>query len=154
MTTAVPTLDFFLVDDIGVPLDIQRLQMISMDPPRHDRLKQLVGRAFTPKRIANHEDHIRAIVNQVLDGVDGRDRFDLVAEVARPVPARVIGEMLGTPPEDDEKLVHWTNVFTAFEDPKVREPSALAPARRRAVPRARAVPQPVQHHPRSPRRVR
>jgi cytochrome P450 len=111
----------FLVDDIGVPLDIQRLQMISMDPPRHDRLKQLVGRAFTPKRVANHKDHIRAIVNNVLDGVEGRDRFDLVADVARPVPARVIGDMLGTPPEDDEKLVHWTNVFTAFEDPKVRE---------------------------------
>src|SRR5687767_11508728 len=39
----------FLVDDIGVPLDVQRLQMISMDPPRHDRLKQIVGKAFTPK---------------------------------------------------------------------------------------------------------
>src|SRR5262245_61567512 len=44
----------FLTDDIGVPLDVQRLQMISMDPPRHDRLKQLVGKAFTPKRIAMH----------------------------------------------------------------------------------------------------
>jgi cytochrome P450 len=33
--------------------------MISMDPPRHDRLKKIVGRAFTPKRIAEHEDHIR-----------------------------------------------------------------------------------------------
>ena len=111
----------FLVDDIGVPLDIQRLQMISMDPPRHDRLKKIVGKAFTPARIAQHEDHIRSIVNHVLDRVEGRDRFDLVVEVARPIPARVIGDMLGTPPEDDEKLVHWTNVFTAFEDPKVRE---------------------------------
>src|SRR5689334_2445666 len=59
----------FLVDDIGVPLDIQRLQMISMDPPRHDRLKKIVGKAFTPNRIAEHEDHIRAIVNSVLDSV-------------------------------------------------------------------------------------
>ena len=52
----------FLVDDIGAPLDVQRLQMISMDPPRHDRLKQLVGKAFTPKRIAEHETHVREIV--------------------------------------------------------------------------------------------
>ena len=110
----------FLVDDIGVPLDIQRLQMISMDPPRHARLKKIVGKAFTPVRVAQHEDHIRQIVGHVLDQVADRESFDLVADVARPIPARVIGDMLGTPPEDDEKLVHWTNVFTAFEDPEVR----------------------------------
>ena len=44
------------VDDIGVPLDVQRLQMISMDPPRHDRLKALVNKAFTPERVAEHEE--------------------------------------------------------------------------------------------------
>ena len=110
-----------IVDDIGIPLDIQRLQMISMDPPRHDRLKKIVGPGFTPKAVARHEDAVRAIVTSVLDRVDGRERFDLVPEVARPIPARVIGSLLGTPPEDDEKLVHWTNVFTAFEDPEVRK---------------------------------
>jgi cytochrome P450 len=110
----------FTYDDIGVPLDIQRLQMISMDPPGHDRLKKIVGKAFTPGRVALHEDHIRQIVGSVLDGVADRPRFDLVADVARPIPARVIGDMLGTPPEDDEQLVHWTNVFTAFEDPEIR----------------------------------
>jgi cytochrome P450 len=111
----------FNVDDIGVPLDVQRLQMISMDPPRHDRLKGLVQKAFTPARVAEHEGHINQIISSVLDGVADRDTFDLVADVARPIPARVIGSMLGTPPEDDPTLVHWTNVFTAFEDPKIRE---------------------------------
>jgi cytochrome P450 len=109
------------VDDIGIPLDLQRLQMISMDPPRHDRLKALVTKAFTPDRVAEHEGHIGQIVSRVLDSVADRERFDLVADVARPIPARVIGSMLGTPPEDDPTLVHWTNVFTAFEDPKIRE---------------------------------
>lgn len=109
------------VDDIGVPLDVQRLQMISMDPPRHDRLKALVTKAFTPDRVAEHEDHIDQIIGSVLDSVADRERFDLVADVARPIPARVIGSLLGTPPEDDPTLVHWTNVFTAFEDPKIRE---------------------------------
>lgn len=111
----------FLVDDIGVPLDVQRMQMISMDPPRHDRMKALVTKAFTPDRVAEHESHIKQIITGVLDGVAGRETFDLVADVARPVPARVIGSMLGTPPEDDATLVHWTNVFTAFEDPMIRE---------------------------------
>jgi cytochrome P450 len=111
----------FNVDDMGVPLDLQRLQLISMDPPRHDRLKALVIKAFTPERIAAHENAINKIISGVLDSVADRERFDLVADVARPIPARVIGSMLGTPPEDDEKLVHWTNVFTAFEDPVIRE---------------------------------
>lgn len=111
----------FHFDDIGVPLDIQRLQMISMDPPRHDRLKALVIKAFTPQRVAEHEAHIRQIIGHVLDGVADKEQFDLVAEVARPIPARVIGSFLGTPPEDDAKLVYWTNVFTAFEDPDIRE---------------------------------
>ncbi|MBB3036916.1 cytochrome P450 [Hoyosella altamirensis] len=111
----------FHFDDIGVPLDIQRLQMISMDPPRHDRLKALVIKAFTPQRVAEHEDHIRQIIGRVLDSVADQERFDLVADVARPIPARVIGSFLGTPPEDDATLVHWTNVFTAFEDPAIRD---------------------------------
>src|SRR3981081_3367089 len=51
----------FTFDDIGVPLDIQRLQMISMAPPGHDRLKKIVGKAFTPVRVAQHEGHIRQI---------------------------------------------------------------------------------------------
>jgi cytochrome P450 len=109
------------VDDIGVPLDVQRLQMISMDPPRHDRLKALVTKAFTPVRVTEHEDAVGQIISGVLDGVADRERFDLVADVARPIPARVIGSLLGTPPEDDPTLVHWTNVFTAFEDPAIRE---------------------------------
>jgi cytochrome P450 len=111
----------FHLDDIGIPLDLQRLQLISMDPPRHDRLKALVIKEFTPEKIAEHDEDIKQIISDVLDSVADKERFDLVADVARPIPARVIGSLLGTPPEDDEKLVHWTNVFTAFEDPVIRE---------------------------------
>jgi cytochrome P450 len=110
----------FHMDDIGVPLDLQRLQLISMDPPRHDRLKALVIKQFTPEAIAAHEDAVNQIIGSVLDSVADRERFDLVADVARPIPSRVIGSLLGTPPEDDATLVHWTNVFTAFEDPTIR----------------------------------
>ena len=111
----------FHMDDVGVPLDMQRLQLISMDPPRHDRLKALVIKEFIPEAVGTHEEHVKQIINGVLDSVADRERFDLVADVARPIPARVIGSLLGTPPEDDATLVHWTNVFTAFEDPAIRE---------------------------------
>ncbi|MEA2167785.1 MAG: hypothetical protein QOF76_1085 [Solirubrobacteraceae bacterium] len=110
----------FLCDDVGVPLDVQRLQMISMDPPRHDRLKQLVGKAFTPRRINEHEVHVREIVREMLGRLEGRDECDLIRDLGRAVPARVIGSLLGTPESDDKRLLHWTNVATAFEDADIR----------------------------------
>jgi cytochrome P450 len=110
----------FSTDFVGIPLDVQTQQMISMDPPRHDRLKKIVGKAFTPKRIADHEDAIRSIVTGVFDRFEPGQECDLVADIARPIPARVIGSLLGTPEEDDPKLVHWTNVATAFEDEGIR----------------------------------
>jgi cytochrome P450 len=111
---------FVHVNDIGIPLEMLQQMMIGMDPPRHDRLKALVQRAFTPRRVAEHAEHIRAIVTGVLDRVADRDECDLITDVAAPVPARVIGSMLGTPPEDDAKIVEWTNVLTGFEDPALR----------------------------------
>ena len=55
-----------------------RAMFIGMDPPKHDRLKVLFQAGFTPKRIAAHEDAIRAIVIDVLDRVEGRETCDLV----------------------------------------------------------------------------
>src|SRR5215470_16296075 len=74
----------------AVPLELQQSMFIGMDPPKHDRLKMLFQRGFTPKRIAEHEDQIRAITRTVLDRLDGRDECDLVGDVAQPVVARVI----------------------------------------------------------------
>src|SRR5271165_1717637 len=83
------------------PLELTRAMFIGMDPPKHDRVKALFQAGFTPKRIADHEDEIRAIVTGVLDRVDGHERCDLVTDVAQPVVSRVIGSFMGIPPEDD-----------------------------------------------------
>lgn len=111
---------FVAVNDIGIPLEMLQQMMIGMDPPRHDRIKALVQRAFTPRRINEHADHIRGIVNGVLDRVAGQETCDLIVDVAQPVPARVIGSMLGVPEADDPKIVEWTNILTGFEDPALR----------------------------------
>jgi cholest-4-en-3-one 26-monooxygenase len=86
----------------AVPLELQQAMFIGMDPPKHDRLKQLFNRGFTPKRIAQHEDSIRAIAVRVLDDVAPRGEGDLVTDVAQPVVSRVIGSFMGIPEEDDE----------------------------------------------------
>ena len=94
----------------AVPLELQQSMFIGMDPPKHDRLKMLFQRGFTPKRIAEHEDRIRAIVEKVLDGVAPRGECDLVNDVAQPVVARVIGSFMGIPEEDD---IVWATLMNS-----------------------------------------
>ena len=60
-----------LVAAAGFPLELAQAMFIGMDPPKHDRLKALFQAGFTPKRIADHEDAIRAIAVNVLDRLAG-----------------------------------------------------------------------------------
>jgi cholest-4-en-3-one 26-monooxygenase len=101
----------------GFPIELARAMFIGMDPPKHDRLKALFQRGFTPKRIADHEDEIRAIVRGVLDRLQGRDRCDLVGDVAQPVVARVIGSFMGIPQADDEIWANLMNSTLGAQDP-------------------------------------
>jgi cholest-4-en-3-one 26-monooxygenase len=101
----------------GFPLELMRAMFIGMDPPKHDRLKMLFQRGFTPKRIADHEDAIRAIVVAVLDRVRGRAECDLVADVAQPIVSRVIGSFMGIPESDDAIWAKLMNTSLAAGDP-------------------------------------
>jgi cholest-4-en-3-one 26-monooxygenase len=99
------------------PLELIRAMFIGMDPPKHDRIKALFQAGFTPKRIAAHEDEIRAIVNEVLDRVKGRETCDLVVDVAQPVVSRVIGSFMGIPKEDDAAWANLMNATLGASDP-------------------------------------
>jgi cholest-4-en-3-one 26-monooxygenase len=100
-----------------MPLELIRAMFIGMDPPKHDRLKMLFQRGFTPKRIADHEDEIRAIAAGVLDKLHGRAECDLVIAVAQPVVSRVIHSFMGVPPEDDEAWARLMNSVLGASDP-------------------------------------
>ncbi len=102
-----------------MPLELITSMFIGMDPPKHDRLKMLFQRGFTPKRIAEHEDAIRAITVNVLDGLAGRDECDLVTDVAQPVVSRVIGSFMGLPPEDDAIWADLMNKTLGAGDPDI-----------------------------------
>ena len=106
---------------------------IGMDPPKHDRLKALFQRGFTPKRIAEHEDEIREITAGVLDRLEGRDECDLVTEVAQPVVSRVIGSFMGIPPEDDEIWARLMNTTLGAGDPDLN-PDGVEAVMERDVP--------------------
>lgn len=108
---------FTAMRDAGLSLEMQQAMFIGMDPPKHDRLKALFQRGFTPKRIAEHEDRIRAITIGVLDRLEGSETCDLVVDVAQPVVARVIGSFMGLPPEDDEAWAKLMNAIVNAGDP-------------------------------------
>jgi cytochrome P450 len=101
----------------GFPIELARAMFIGMDPPKHDRLKALFQAGFTPKRIAAHENAIRAIVVDVLDKLQGRQTCDLVNDVAQPAVSRVIGSFMGIPPEDDEVWANLMNKTLGAADP-------------------------------------
>jgi len=90
---------------------------ISMDPPRHDRMKALFLQRFTPKRIAEDEGWVRGVIDTVFDRLDGRDTADLVEDVAQPIVSRVIHAICGIPEEDDAKWAAYMNRYMAREDP-------------------------------------
>jgi cytochrome P450 len=115
------------------PLELIRAMFIGMDPPKHDRLKALFQAGFTPKRIADHEGAIRAIVIDVLDRLEGRETCDLVTEVAQPVVSRVIGSFMGIPPEDDAIWANLMNSTLGSSDPDLN-PEGIEGAVQRDIP--------------------
>jgi cholest-4-en-3-one 26-monooxygenase len=115
------------------PLELTRAMFIGMDPPKHDRLKALFQAGFTPKRIAAHDDEIRAIVARVLDRLDSREECDLVNDVAQPVVSRVIGSFMGIPEEDDAIWAHLMNTTLGAGDADLN-PEGIQGAIDKAVP--------------------
>jgi cytochrome P450 len=103
--------------NVSFPIELMRAMFIGMDPPKHDRLKMLFQAGFTPRRIAAHEPEIRSIVAGVLDRLDGRERCDLVADVAQPIVSRVIGRFMGIPECDDQAWAALMNTALAAGDP-------------------------------------
>ncbi len=98
------------------PLELSQAMFIGMDPPKHDRIKALFQAGFTPKRIADHGEAIRAIVVETLERLDGRESCDLVTDVAQPIVSRVIGSFMGIPKEDDLVWANLMNSALAADD--------------------------------------
>jgi cytochrome P450 len=93
--------------------EVRAFSMLNADPPRHTRLRLLVNKAFTPKTVEELAPFIRAFVDKALDAAAARGRMDLMADLAFPLPATVIAEMLGVPPEDRDRFKHWSDDVTA-----------------------------------------
>ena len=101
--------------------------MLFQDPPDHTRLRGLVSKAFTPRAVEILRGEIDAIVARLLDGVRGKSTFDLMAEVAYPLPVLVICELLGVPEADRDRFGVWSAALAeALDNLTMHDPEVLA----------------------------
>jgi len=106
---------------------IENPPLIFMDPPQHDRVRKLVSRAFTPKRVSALEESIAALAGEYLDALVGEASFDYVSDFAALVPPMVIGELLGVPEADRNMVRLWVDEMFHLEDGETEPgPQALA----------------------------
>ena len=104
-----------------VPAEIAEFvgSMISLDDPRHLRLRKIVNRAFTPKVVARIEDSVHDRARRLVTNMTAHHRdahADFVAEISGPLPLQIICDMMGIPEEDEQKVFHWTSVILGAGD--------------------------------------
>ncbi|MEU3824975.1 cytochrome P450 [Streptomyces sp. SID486] len=85
--------------------------MLRSDPPDHTRLRRLVSKAFTARRVAGLRPRIQEITDRLLDAVVPAGRAELVADFALPLPVTVISELLGVPVDDRYDFQRWTDAM-------------------------------------------
>lgn len=96
--------------------------MLIMDAPDHTRVRKLVNKAFTPKRIAGLRGRIEEIVRDLADAAAAAGEIDLIHDFAEPLPAVVIAELLGVPAEDHRRFREWSSaLIAAIGSPSQRE---------------------------------
>jgi hypothetical protein len=108
----------------GTSISQGLLPMIQqLDPPRHDALRALVSLAFTPKRVEALEPRIRTIARELVDGFAAKGECELLHAFAAQLPSRVIGELLGVPPDRRADFLAWTEALIGADpgDPAAAE---------------------------------
>ncbi|GAA2215003.1 cytochrome P450 [Nonomuraea monospora] len=105
-----------------------------IDPPEHGKLRKLVSSAFTRKVVADLEPRIAALTHELLDAARDRERFELVSDLAYPLPVIVIAELLGVPSGDRALFKRWADaLFQSDAKVSVNRPSDEREAELQAV---------------------
>ncbi|MBX3283847.1 MAG: cytochrome P450 [Actinobacteria bacterium] len=100
------------------------MSFLAMDPPQHGRMRGLVSRGFTPRRVADMEAGIRELTTQHLDACLEQGSFDFVADLAGKLPMDVISEMLGVPQADRAELRKRSDLLVHREEGMTDVPPA------------------------------
>jgi cytochrome P450 len=93
------------------------LALLNLDPPDHTRLRRLVSKAFTPRRVEELLPRVNSLVGGMLDVVEPTGTMDVIADLAFPLPFAVISEMLGMPEADRDELRSWSHTLVKTLEP-------------------------------------
>lgn len=85
--------------------------LLNIDPPDHTRLRRLVSRAFTPRRVAAFAPRVRELTDSLIDGFAEKGEADLIHEFAFPLPIYAICDLLGVPREDQDDFRDWAGMM-------------------------------------------
>jgi hypothetical protein len=118
-----------ILPGVDESLSGQREFMLQQDPPAHTRLRRLVSHAFTPRAINTIRGTIQRVVDDCLGRVAPRGEMDVIADLALPVPATVICEMMGVPIADRDRFTVWTSQATFGLAAPILPPEVLEQAR-------------------------
>jgi cytochrome P450 len=102
------------------------MSFLAMDPPRHTRIRALVSRGFTPRRVAELEPRIRRMTTDMLEELEGRDRCEFIGDFAGRLPMDVVSELLGVPAADRATLRTWADLVVHREEGLEGLPPAAA----------------------------
>lgn len=95
-----------------------RKSMIDMDPPRHDELRGLLARRFTPRAVHVWEEQVRRVTREVLDLALPKGEFDFVREVSSEIPMQVFAEILGVPQDERREIIEIGDRLLGNQDPE------------------------------------
>lgn len=98
------------------PNAYKTMSFLAMDPPKHGRMRALVSRGFTPRRVAELEPHIRELAAGYLDEAVEAAGFDFIADFAGKLPMDVISELIGVPPADRAELRRLADLLIHREE--------------------------------------
>jgi cytochrome P450 len=102
-------------------MERQRLMMINMDPPKHNKYRRITRTAFTPASVDSYADKFRQYAKEIVDRVASRGECEFVEEVAAELPLIAILELCGVPVEDRKKFFDWTNAMFFISDDSMSE---------------------------------
>ena len=94
--------------------------LISQDPPMHTKLRKLINKGFTPRRVAELEDRVRERVDRIVDALADANECDLVTDIALWLPLHVIADLVGVPEDDREQVFRWTELTFGFDEAVTR----------------------------------
>ena len=92
--------------------------MMETDPPDHTRLRRLVSKGFTRRKVESYEEQIRELAAEVVEAAVAKGEFDFVTDVATQLPMKMLGKLMGTPDEDGDHLVELGDSLLGNTDPE------------------------------------